>query len=441
MKNKILPITFIVVLLLTSAGTVITRVDLRATQSELKSVVEELGSTKRDLVTTTVSLNTTKKELTTAVETITTTKGKLDSTEDRLNSTVRDLGITKGDLTAAVETITTTKAKLDSTAKELGITKEELTATKSELKGVKDELGSTKRDLVATAASLSTTIVELGITKDKLQSTAKELVSTKEVYQSVVKELETIKRDMVTLNQKITLIGNLETRINTLNSEIKALEVKRIALVPEIVKSVFYCTGSMDPKITCMDTAEYLTNFKPEDVTVGAVIGMRNPGTYGCGLSGYRVTHRVMAIKIEGGEYFYRTKGDNNSEDDGCWIPSKAVDGYMISLTKGSDSVMEGLLSYVWSLETKSKALDKGIEYYGSEINRVLSMYRAYCPGNFTCILPPGPYEIANNLFQQLESLRLNLYRMVNEYKTINKDITDKRNELQSLRCSRLKLC
>ena len=63
MKNKILPITLIIGLLLSSIGIVINRIDLRELQGRLES---------------------TKEELTAAVETITSTKAKLDSTSREL---------------------------------------------------------------------------------------------------------------------------------------------------------------------------------------------------------------------------------------------------------------------------------------------------------------------------------------------------------------------
>gem|GEM_PF-2801103 len=417
MKNKVLTIILIVGLLLSSTWTVITRVNLKELQESILIVSQRLEQREATLASTTDMLIKTQADLRNNQVALTNVETKLLDTERKLSITDMQLDLTEVELR-------TNQGKLDSMTMELELTKVDLRTNQGKLDSMTMELELTK--------------VDLRTNQGKLDSTARELSATK--------------GELTTLGQTIKLIGNLEERIKSFNSELKVLEARRLVLIPKTKDVIFLCTGSMDPKITCMDTAEYLTNFKPEDVIRGTIISFIST----CDLSGDRISHRVIDIKIEGGEYFYRTKGDNNSEDDGCWIPSKAVAGYMISLTKGSDSVMEGLLSYVWSLETKAKSLkvnlatlDKSITYYDGEYNRLLSMYSAYCPYvNIICILPSGSYQIARSLYQQLESLRLNYNRMLDDrnsmvatYNSIKRDITDKRNELESLRCSRLKLC
>ena len=59
----------------------------------------------------------------------------------------------------------------------------------------------------------------------------------------------------------------------------------------------FHCTGSMEPKITCLDTTTWLANFNPQDVVIGTVI-VFTP-TADCELSSSRVAHRVTAVKVE----------------------------------------------------------------------------------------------------------------------------------------------
>ena len=137
-----------------------------------------------------------------------------------------------------------------------------------------------------------------------------------------------------TLRSKTGSVQQLNTRIDTLRAEIRRLEDQRKPLLVESFSTSFRCTGSMEPKITCLDSATMLENFLPEDITAGTVISFKPSAT--CKLTGNRVLHRVMKIKVERGIHYYWPKGDNNSRPDECWIQESNVFGYVIKLHKNT---------------------------------------------------------------------------------------------------------
>ncbi len=80
-----------------------------------------------------------------------------------------------------------------------------------------------------------------------------------------------------------------------LDAEIAELEEKRRPLLLHGNTSTtdFLCTGSMEPKITCLDTMTWLTDFDPADITVGTII-VYGPSCYG---APYETAHRVTQIE------------------------------------------------------------------------------------------------------------------------------------------------
>ena len=99
--------------------------------------------------------------------------------------------------------------------------------------------------------------------------------------------------------------------------------------------SEFSCTGSMEPVITCLDDALWLTAFQPEDIVVGSIISFHPACWEERGEDESGTSHRVMDIKVEDGVHYYWPQGDNNPEDDGCWVPETDVHGYIIYIDRG----------------------------------------------------------------------------------------------------------
>ena len=200
-------------------------------------------------------------------------------------------------------------------------------------------------------------------------------------------ELKGLNQELATLNEtyrnKSGTVNQLNTRIDSLRAEINRLEAQRKPLLVESFSTSFRCTGSMEPKITCLDSATMLENFRPQEIRVGTVISFRPTGT--CKVSGSRILHRVMKIKVERGTYYYWPKGDNNSGPDECWIPESNVYGYVIELHKNTDSQNANLRNAVNSADV---AAERAWEAYQAK-------RRAYgCPDpNRVCTVSTGKYR------------------------------------------------
>jgi hypothetical protein len=128
---------------------------------------------------------------------------------------------------------------------------------------------------------------------------------------------------------------------------IKVLD-EPVVVDPTLTEITVQCTGSMNPSITCLDTVMVrMSNIHPRDIQVGTAV-VYTP-FQGC-LSyapGILVLHRVVEVRTVGAVQEYLTQGDNvsnNTMDDGCWLPFSSLNGYVVSVEKGTDA--EGLRVY-----------------------------------------------------------------------------------------------
>ena len=134
------------------------------------------------------------------------------------------------------------------------------------------------------------------------------------------------------------MIASLEQQEAGLRAVIAALEEDRQALAVQAMEMFPVCSGSMEPKITCLDTVVVLENFRPEDIEVGTVISFIQPAQEGeqVDANAAPVLHRVAEIKQEGGIYHFWPRGDAWEDADGYWVPETSLLGYVIELLPGT---------------------------------------------------------------------------------------------------------
>ena len=175
-------------------------------------------------------------------------------------------------------------------------------------------------------------------------------------------------------------VDRLQDQIANLRAEISELEKKRKPLVLGTYHTTFACTGSMEPKITCLDSATMLENFRPEDIIVGSAISFIPVAS--CQIKSDSLMHRVKKVKVAGGTHYYWPKGDANRMDDGCWIPEQNVEGYLIELHKNTEPENADLRKLVNSASAQAdRAWDKYALRYES--------YCGFAPSSpRTCYLP-----------------------------------------------------
>ncbi len=304
-----------------------TKDDLIVTNLGLQSAVTDARQTKRDLASTQEILRSTNSELDATKAKLTSTDSELDATKVKLESTDTELNATKAKLTSTDSELDATKVKLESTDTELNATKAKLTSTDSELDATKVKLESTDTELNATKAKLTSTDSELDATKVKLESTTTALDQTNSRIDSVQTELESTSEELTAINTAIGSVEQLREEAAALETDIADLREQREPLILDTHTNSFACTGSMEPKLGCTDSALWLTNYDPADIVLGAFVVFADPR--GACEPDY-AAHRVIKVRERDGELQFRTKGDNTDEDDGCWLSAEHIRQYMI---------------------------------------------------------------------------------------------------------------
>ena len=204
-----------------------------------------------------------------------------------------------------------------------------------------DELGDAEADGLALQGELDAAEARIAALSGEKTGLEGRLAEMTQRLAARAAAYSTLDGDHRRLVNAVDAVEDLETRAGELRVEVAALEERRRPLLlarrHERVEG-FLCTGSMEPKITCLDTATWATVFSPDEIVKGAVISFSNRACWPDATAG-RSAHRVVDTYLEDGVLHYWPKGDAHDHADGCWVPSTAVHGYIIELHK--DTVPE----------------------------------------------------------------------------------------------------
>ena len=243
-------------------------------------------------------------------------------------------------------------------------------------------LAETTTELNETAAELANTASALTASRSSFDALTSEHGRLQSAYGTLLSTEASLRGDYNALVEQAGDVETLRDQADSLREEIAELEAKRRPLVLSADRNGFSCTGSMEPKITCMDEATWLYNFKPEDIVVGATISF-NPDCWENKPNDRWTAHRVMDIKVENGVHYYWPKGDSNPEADGCWVPEQHVKGYIIDIHKDvrpANSELRGLVN-----EAKTAYNEARVAYY--------ALRDQYCTRGAICTVPSPIYE------------------------------------------------
>ena len=212
-------------------------------------------------------------------------------------------------------------------------------------------------------------------------------------------ELRTDYRELTAANGDLARVRSREaatqSRIDSLEAEIERLQEQRRPLIlpyGAVTTHGVLCTGSMYPAITCMDEGTWLRNFNPEDIVIGATI-VFDPICWEDWEEQWPrgIAHRVKEIKVEDGIYYFWPRGDNNREDDGCWVPEDNVSRYLTGLVKDvrpenahlQSQVLDSRVAWLLAEETYENLLltycghtdASNCSLYGNEYDVVIDAY------------------------------------------------------------------
>lgn len=153
-------------------------------------------------------------------------------------------------------------------------------------------------------------------------------------FESRNDDYNTLSQQLRRLQEATRTLEQLETRAGELRTEIAELEELRrplfLAMQRRQVEG-FLCTGSMEPKLTCLDTATWMRDFTPDEIVVGSIITFDNRACWSDATGG-RSAHRVVDVRVIDGVHHYWPKGDAHDHPDGCWVRETAVYGYMTEI-------------------------------------------------------------------------------------------------------------
>ena len=305
-----------------------TEAALAVARSELDATRHALGESQTTLDVTTSALRESSADLEgeqalnvrLAEENI-----SLQNESARLASS---LAVLQDRHSSLLQTADVNKTLLEDTRAELQVTKSILKETGDTLADTQNTLADTQDTLVRNNNALETQTTlnaRLDMENDDLRHE----------YQGLQNRLETLTSQYDDLTAQAGTKEQLEAQAEELRIEIGRLEQMRQPLIldpGDSVRSGFLCTGSMEPVISCLDEAIWLTDFRPEDIVVGTTIAFA-PSCSG-GSAG--AAHRVMQIEVRNGKYYYWPKGDNNREPDGCWVPEENIKRYITKIHLGT---------------------------------------------------------------------------------------------------------
>ena len=350
-------------------------------ESYLAANRETIGELRQDKATL-------ESNLTTANEEIVALTSSLARFERQLDAAERDIAVLAADKTKLA-------TELAADRETIGELRQDKATLESNLASVKEENLTLANDRDALSANLES----VNAAREQIASELRTALAANETLhaekesvnaarEQIASELRTALATNETLRAEKETVERMYGQIDELRREISDLQRQREPLILETQRSNPLCTGSMEPKLTCLDETVTLTNFQPEDIVVGSII-VFNP-TAECNLRlGGRTLHRVMDVKVEDGTYYYWPQGDNNPEPDGCWIPDSNVLSYLIDIHK--DVRPE-------NAELRQKVLDAFAEWDAAEVayNKAWQDYEDYCDQWDTrtnptrCMLPVG---------------------------------------------------
>ena len=343
----------------------------------------------------------------------------LKSTTEQLNDQTGENNTLTADLQAKTAENETLTADLQAETAENERLTADLDTTTERLTSKIAENETLTADLNATTEQLTSKIAENEALTSDLNTKTQQLVDKTSEHEALVKELGDMEDVKSERDSLLSQVESLNSQISRLRSEISSLEQLRRPLIVRSYNEGFLCTGSMEPKITCLDSATWLVNFNPEDIIVDTVIIFDPPAE--CDMGSGNVAHRVKAIRTASNTYFYWPKGDANAEADGCWIPHTNVLGYMIDLHKNVHPENADLRNRVNTAKAVMDVALSNYEYavavHDQKQDQYDSLRLRYC-GSLTgsCQLPTKQYNeliaLENELISGLEELLrlLNIY-------------------------------
>lgn len=376
------------------------KTDLEATLANAIEQNIELAQFKDDLLKDIAALELNLSASKSSNETLQGDKIALEATLRETNEKLAEadeqnseLTLLNKDLVQEKSVIQSSLAASESTNKDLRLDKSNL---EESLDTVNKQLANTSEELAnANDQNMAISRTNAALIQDKAELTGN-LAASRAAY-------DNLEDEKTKLEEQAGNVEQLMAQATALQEEIDELTAQRRPLLLKVERNGFACTGSMEPKLTCLDEVTWLNNFHPMDIVVGAIISF-NPNCWQDEPDGISTAHRVMKIKVENGVHYYWPKGDASREADGCWVPESDVDGYIIEIHKNVQPQNSGLRNSVNRAASLEEEARLEFEAAETEYDAIIERYcgPGVDPGD--CTLPTSQYNIATRAFRIYES-------------------------------------
>lgn len=303
-----------------AAAVVVTWMRLDDSIAELQLTQVSLGAQE----SLNASLQDTNEDLRKDISGLESDVAGLEDDIDGLEDNVALLEVGKASLELTVHGLETANGNLTEERDEAIARGDALFADKEHLTTDLAVARTNIENLLATNAGLHSDLSDARTENDNLQTDNRELSGN----------LDTARIEYQTLQDAVGTVEELQGTADGVRGEIIELEEKLRPLIlswDSRETGGFYCTGSMEPTLGCLDSVAWINEFDPSVIVEGALISF-NPNCWESDdeRGDVGTAHRVVNIMIEDGAYHFWPRGDGNEEDDGCWIPHSDVESYAV---------------------------------------------------------------------------------------------------------------
>ena len=328
--------------------------------------------------------------------------GGLRRENSRLESTIAGLEEDIDDLEDDVSLLEVGKASLELTVQGLESDKAELIEERDDATARGDALFLDKahlttdlevartnnENLLTTNAGLHSDLSDARTENDSLQTRNQELSG----------DLDTARSEFRTLQSAVGTVEELQSTADGVRGEIIELEEKLRPLIlswDSRTTGGFYCTGSMEPTLGCLDSVTWINEFDPSVIVEGTIISF-NPNCWEthADKDDRGTAHRVVDIMFENEVYHFWPRGDGNEEDDGCWIPHGNVEKYAVEFFPNTRPENAELRLAVLAARDAYRDIR---DYY----NQIFTLYCGFSPyEDRTCYLSGSQYVETTDLWR-----------------------------------------
>ena len=261
----------------------------QAANEESKAQIRQL---KENSANTKVQVDTLQQQLTDVKQQVDKTTGQNNALHAQLDDTKTELTELQREYTAAQRTVQDLQTQL-------GQVRSSLTVS-----------GGTVRQLEQRVSSLQTSLEQEQARSASRQTSLKQEQARSASLQT---KYDTLNGQHEELLEAVDSLESLQTDITEAQEELEGLRASTV-----VTRGGFACTGSMEPKITCLDEATWWnTGFNDDDIHIGSVVSVRNEECWP--EQDANVAHRVIDKVTREGVVSYRLQGDNASGFDDCW--------------------------------------------------------------------------------------------------------------------------